>query len=474
MDKKIQLYRSSNVYATREAAVEALMQMKDNEAILDGEPMVATYVSGSSYNAILGVKIVKQNGSIKKMYLFDLEEVKREAIEAATLTAGDAIDITDNIVSLKLSASEDNVAKIDENDGGVYVSLNEILENVDVSDQIDAIQNELDKTQEAAFGENVGTDFDITDKYADDQLLSGSTSLVDADKKLSEIIADNELAISAAFNDLNDRINGIVIPDVSMFQPEIEKTQIVAFGETIGLDYDLLDEVANDENLSGATSLLDGEHRLSRAISGLEERIDDIIIPDISTLQPEIDKSQEAAFGEDIDMDYNFSDHVSGNTILSGSTSLLENDKKLERAIADNELAISAAFNDLNDRINDIVIPDVSAFQPEIDKTQEAAFGEDIDASYNFADHVSGNTLLSGATSLLDGEKMLERVILNDELVSAAAFNDLNDRINAIVIPDVPSISGSSEGSVDVTVTNVNGVYVIEANADVIDGGVYA
>lgn len=328
MAKKLQLKRSDVIYENRTSALNELntyVQSNINE-LLDGEPLVGRYYDNGVCKAILGIVYKKAN--ISGVYYFDTEGSQQGQL----VPADESISIENDQISVNLKSGEDNVLKLDEN--GLFVSLDELIEKIPQTD-LSEVESAITATQKVAFGEPIESDMESAQPfYVDDANLSGATSLVEADKILSEKVDENSLAIETAFNNLNDRLE-----ELSGKTPSIEEL------ESLANDIEVISGVVDDNSLTIAAAFNNLNDRVNE-LSGSTiptSRIEEIE-QNVASLQGDV-----ADIGEDVGELENSLDDVQDSieTLESGLTSIT-------KVIIDNELVVAASLNDLNSRILDL------------------------------------------------------------------------------------------------------------------------
>ena len=458
MAKKLQLKRSDVIYENRTSALNELnTYVQSNiDELLDGEPLVGRYYDNGVCKAILGIVYKKAN--ISGVYYFDTEGSQQGQL----VPADESISIENDQISVNLKSGEDNVLKLDEN--GLFVSLDELIDRIPQTD-LSGVESAITATQRVAFGEPISSDMvDAQAFYADDANLSGTTSLVEADKVLSERVDENSLTIAAAFNNLNDRLvelsaNTPTVEEFESIASDIEAisgvvddnslTIAAAFNNlndrlaTLSDDVDSLSEntvtteefesLANDvEALSGAVE--DSSLVTSAALNYLNDNLTDLS-GSVETLASDVsDLAEDLA-------------ELSENTPTVEQFESLANDvNAISGVVDDNSLTIAAAFNALNDRITELSADTASDTRVEeleesvsnIEGTLETV-GEDVD------------NLESGLTDVQDSIDALEsgftqitQVIVDNELVISSSLNDLNSRIIELSGSSVTNITSES------------------------------
>lgn len=197
---------------------------------------------------------------------------------------------------------------------------------------------------------------------------------------------NKEQAIAAALNDLNDRITSLSLSDD--YAAAAQGTPPLA-GDTYETAISKLHKVIVDDELI-----------TSSALNDLNSRIDNLSLSEdyVAT-----DVGYEPASGD------TYEEAIS----------------KLHGAILENELTTSAALNDLNARVSDIVVPDV-------------ILSEDYEPS-----SLSNQDLfLEPGDSYETAFSKLEKTINDNENITSAALTDLDSRLNLLHLPqsldDIP------------------------------------
>lgn len=456
-NKFLQFKRSNVIYQDREVALTQLNNhvQSNLDKILDGEPIVGFYYGNGEIKALLGICINKSTTGSKGVYWFDME-----AAQGTNLVPGDAsIKIENDEISVNIKSDADNALKIDEN--GAYVSISEIIGHVPSVDL-----SGLTLTQEVVFGEELSDDTtDASGFYTDDSNLSGVTSLVEADKKLSEAIDENSLAIAAAFNNLNDRVEELsgTVETLEDGMGGIDDAIDAVNDRVDGLSGNVntlsteLDD-AKDDIIAISGVVDDNSLAIAAAFNDLNDRINEISgeIPTerIAELEQEV-----SDLGQDV------------SDLQSGLTEVADDLSGLTQVVDDNSLTIAAAFNDVNDRLNDL-----SARTEGIDgvANRVSAVEEDVSGLTSSVDDLENNIESIGddIEDINSGMSALTQAIMDNELVIAASLNDLNSRIVELSGSSVTEITSSS-----LDVTTESGTTTVELPEELfdveIDGGDY-
>ena len=255
---------------------------------------------------------------------------------------------------------------------------------------------------------------------------------------LREVMVDNEMTISAALNDLNARVDD-QRTDIDTIKT---KESLPLSGGTVSGDTEFKGDVkivypdATSQTVSLREVIVDNEEVTSAALNELNERISDQKT-DIDTIKAK--ECLPLSGGT-----------VSGDTEFKGDVKIVYPDStsqtvSLREVMVDNELAISAALNDLSAKVDDQ--------KTDIDtiKTKECL-------------PLSGGTV-SGETTFNKDVKVvfpnsetptsLVSAIVDNEKVTAAALNDLNEKFDNYL----PFSGGTLNGQL-----TVHELYIYDTN----------
>ena len=261
---------------------------------------------------------------------------------------------------------------------------------------------------------------------------------------LREVMVDNEMTISAALNDLNARVDDQKT-DIDTIKT---KESLPLSGGTVSGDTEFKGDVkivypdATSQTVSLREVIVDNEEVTSAALNELNERISDQKA-DIDTIKA---KECLPLSGGTINGDL----IVSGDTEFKGDVKIVYPDStsqtvSLREVMVDNEMAISAALNDLSAKVNDQ--------KADIDtiKAKECL-------------PLSGGTV-SGETTFNKDVKVvfpnsetptsLVSAIVDNEKVTAAALNDLNEKFDNYL----PFSGGTLNGQL-----TVHELYIYDTN----------
>ena len=251
---------------------------------------------------------------------------------------------------------------------------------------------------------------------------SGSTPV-----SLREVMVDNEMAVAAAINDLNTRItkqktdiDSIKTKEYLPLSGGTVNGNLTVTGTTeFNGDVKIVYPDSSSQTVSLREVMLENEKVTSAALNDLNERNDELSAK-VTEQKTDIDNLSQKYLP------------LSGGT-MSGDTTFTKDVKvvfpnsetptSLVGAIVSNEKVTSAALNNLNERVDD--------HKSDIDN---------LKAQKNLP--LSGGTV-TGEATFSGGLKFrypdvsstpvsLRDVIADNEEVTAAALNDLNDKINKI------------------------------------------
>ena len=277
---------------------------------------------------------------------------------------------------------------------------------------------------------------------------------------LREVMVDNELAISAALNDLSAKVDDQKT-DIDTIKTKeclplsggtINGNLIVSGNTEFKGDVKIAYPDSTSQTVSLREVMVDNEMTISAALNDLNARVDDQKT-DIDTIKTK--ESLPLSGGT-----------VSGDTEFKGDVKIVYPDStsqtvSLREVIVDNEEVTSAALNELNERISDQ--------KTDIDtiKAKECL-------------PLSGGTV-SGETTFNKDVKVvfpnsetptsLVSAIVDNEKVTAAALNDLNEKFDNYL----PFSGGTLNGQLTVHelyIYDTNGVKY-KFNVDKLLGGQY-
>ena len=263
----------------------------------------------------------------------------------------------------------------------------------------------------------------------DSELDSASTNPVE-NRVITQVILDNEETVAAALNDLNDR------------KSDKEYVDEAVSSITIDVDSELDSASTNPvENQAITNALFDVEETVAAALNDLNDR------------KADKDYVDEAVSSITIDID---------SELDSASTNPVEN-QAITNALLDVEETVAAALNDLNDRKADISYVDeaVSSITIDVDSELDSASTNPVEnraiyaileedeqaiaASLNDlndrkADKDYVDAAVSAVTIDVDDEinsgssnpvenRVIYQALWENEIVVAGALNDLNNKI---------------------------------------------
>ena len=248
--------------------------------------------------------------------------------------------------------------------------------------------------------------------------VNSATTIADAYSALTNELIKDEYTISAAFNDVNDRLIAL-----SGAMPDIDLEPLSASVVTNKTDIATLSGIVADDEVVTSAALNDLNARIIEVSAATAD------IPDVSGLETRLTNVETRVSGLSGDNLF-----IEGYEVASGSSeqeltltsgdTISEAFGKIQKQMLDNEETIAASLNDLNSRINTLS-------------------GETTDLSEVY-EAISG---VSGSVSVLSA------IMIDNEEIVAASLNDLNDRIIA-VSGDVASVVGEVSG---VLTINLNG-----------------
>ena len=255
---------------------------------------------------------------------------------------------------------------------------------------------------------------------------------------LREVMVDNEMTISAALNDLNERIedqkktvdsNSTIIGNISTKVNELlPLSGGTVSGETTFTKDTTFDNIklkypkTDSEAVSLRDVMLENEKVTAAALNDLNERVNDHK-SDIDAIKT---KECLPLSGGTVSGITTFTNDVKIAYPDSGSTPV-----SLSKVMFDNEKVTAAALNDLDERVNDHK-SDIDAIKA---KECLPLSGGTVSGETTFTNDVKIAYPDSGSTPV-----SLRKVMFDNEEVIAAALNDLNDKVANISIINAPLI----------------------------------
>ena len=437
-----------------------------------------------------------------------------KAPSASTINYGEiAVNYNHDTPAIYIKDNQNNIVKfisepyfekivgtgVTENDGETFTPLSEIIQQDEMT--VSAALNDLnDRKADKSYVDDAVSSITI---YVDSQLDSASTNPVEnrviyealegirievdteldsastnpvENRVIYRAIVDDEEAISAALNDLNDRK-----ADVSYVNEAIS-------ANTIEVDSQLDSASTNPvENRVLYQVIIDNEEVTASALNDLNDRKADKTYVD------------EAISASTIEVD---------SQLDSASTNPVEN-RVIYQVIVDDEEAISSALNDLNSRKADKSYVDsaVSSITIDVDSTLDSAstnpvensaitsvineitddireMDEVVSAALNDlndkkADVSYVDEAISSVTIYVDSQldsastnpvenRAVWQFFHDDEIVIAESLNDLNDRVSGL--ESAPATAVTTE-SINAWNTKLSGV-TVDGHAGVVSNGV--
>ena len=406
--------------------------------------------------------VIYENEQVTAAALNDLNDRKADKSYVDEALSAMTIDVDPELDSASTNPVENRA---------VHSALTSLYELVDENELVTAAAlNDLnDRKADKSYVDEALSSFTIT---VDEELDSASTNPVE-NRAITEVLEEMGEVTAAALNDLNDRkadksyvdsaISGISFDvddhlDSASTNPVENRAVYAEFAEaeevTAAALNDLNDRKADksyvDAALSSITIDVD-DHLDSGSTNPVENRVlygiikeDEHVIAaafnDINDRKADKSYVDEAISGVSIDVDAELD---------SGSTNPVENRavfaalQYLSGAVEDDEEITAAALNDLNDRKADKSYVD------------EAISGVSFDID---------SELDSASTNPVENRAIYEVIVENEEIV-AAAFNDVNDRLNTVD----SKISEISGGSASLSLVNELSAVVISLSANMED-----
>ena len=294
-----------------------------------------------------------------------------------------------------ISELNDNILVNDK--GALYVSGSGITKNYDLIKELSGnttgLQEEVDRIEK-------GSGLDSDGNYVSNKTtnyIKDATSLTGADD-----------ALDAALKEVSGKTDASTGKTESL-QKELDATQVSTFGRNT-TSSDTYIEIANNDDypiIKDAKSMVDADHKLSRAVEKVSGDVKDIsaITSSLtSSLQAELDATQTAAFGFNSTSADTYSGmaHNEGTAYIKTAGNILEADKILDAAIKEVSGKTDASTGK------------TESLQKELDAAEKMAFGGDTNENSKYGDIDNTKyTYLSGAsvTSMVAADRALNDAI---------------------------------------------------------------
>ena len=365
-----------------------------DEAISASTIEVDDYMDSASTNPVENrviYQVIEEDERIIAEAFNDLNDRKADISYVDQAISASTLEVDDHLDSASTNPVE-NRAIYD------YITDNELV----IAASLNDLNNrKADKTY-------VDEAISASTLEVDDHLDSGSTNPLQ-NAAIYRIVEEDERIIAEAFNDLNDR------------KADKEYVEQLVSASTIEVD---------DELTSGGTNPVQG---------GVIHRIliqDEIAIA--SSLNDLNDRKADKTYVNDYVDDAISEVRIEVDSYLdSASTNPVEN-RAIYQAIIDDEEVISTAFNDLNDRKADKSYVDaaVSSITIDVDTQLDSASTNPVEnrVIYNALNnvHIDVDSALSSSSTNPVENRAVWQAIVDDELITASALNEINDRIGEI------------------------------------------
>ena len=342
--------------------------------------------------------------------------------------------------------------------------------------------------------------YEISSENEEALIVESADTVNEAFGKLQKQILDNEEAIAAGFNNLNDRIGSSSAMTSGVLTFNFNGTEQGKYSPSANTIIDV--EATGDEVLltgyeissdSGEALIVESADTVSEAFGKVQKQIlddEETVAASINSLNDKIDASSaktsgvltfsfngteqgeyspsantaidiEAIGGDILLTDYEISTESEEALIVESADTVSSAFGKLQKQILDNEEAIAAGLNDLNNRI---------------DTTSGA---DALLAGYEIASGRGAELAIESADTVCEAFGKIQKQIYDNELVAAGAFNAVNDNIvslsgdMATLSDDVASIISAATAS-SPFITSVGNRSAVLANSNNIAYGSYA
>ena len=238
--------------------------------------------------------------------------------------------------------------------------------------------------------------------YSGIPYVNSSTTIADAYSALTNEIIDNEKVTAAAFNDINDRIGGVLTIETN---GEVAGTYSPSANTVIGFDFVWDDSLGSGYTYSGlpyvtsATSIADAYSALTKEVLDTEE----VAAEALNDLNSRVNELSGSISDIHVDMILGSGYTYSGLPYITSATSIADAYSALTSEMIDDEKVVAEAFNDLNSRVIE------------------------LSGNTSIIEPLSGAVLEISATVL-----SLSAAVKSKEYVAAAAINDLDRRIDEL------------------------------------------
>jgi len=249
--------------------------------------------------------------------------------------------------------------------------------------------------------------------YSGIPYINSSTTIADAYSALTNEIIDNEKVTAAAFNDINDRIGGVLTIETN---GEVAGTYSPSANTVISFDFVWDDSLGSGYTYSGlpyvtsATSIADAYSALTKEVLDTEV----VAAEALNDLNSRVNELSGSISDIHVDMILGSGYTYSGLPYVTSATSIADAYSALTSEMIDDEKVAAGAFNDLNSRVIELS-GNISDFHVDMI----------LGSGYTY----SGIPFVNSSTSIADAYSALTKEVNDNEKVTAAAFNDLNDRV---------------------------------------------
>lgn len=239
--RHLQLKRSEHIYENSELALNALKEQEKatyrstaadtSRVLFDGEPIIASYKDEKAPNGVADIigfliKTKDKDGvEFDKLFYIDSQDIiNKIGFEKDKV-------LNDLWKQFRKTNKKEPIVINGDETTTVIDAINSIAEYIvslsgDSDQKFNDLQAELDRTQVLTVGYNSTKESEAPFSALEKSVItSGSTSLIDAIKKIDDTIIEDEKVTAASLNDLNTRVIALSGKTLT----ELEDTQTIDF-----------------------------------------------------------------------------------------------------------------------------------------------------------------------------------------------------------------------------------------------------
>ena len=309
----------------------------------------------------------------------------------------------------------------------------------------------------------LSSEYEVSKLERENLSLQSGDTFEEAFGKIEKTIIDNELTLAYTINDLNQKIsytgnggnNSVLSSEYEVSKLERENL-LLQSGDTFEEAFGKIEKTIIDNELSLAYTLNDLNYKISYSGKDLvlssEYEISslysyDLLLKSGDTFEEAFGKIEKTIIDNELTTSralnnlnkkfsisdkYQLSELERDNLLLKSGDTFEEAFGKIEKTIADNELSLAYALNDLNNKIS--------------------YSGKDLvlSSEYKISELERDNLLLKSGDTFEEAFGKIEKTITDNELTLAYTINDLNIKVNDIQQKTLglPNITSSDNGKI--------------------------